>query len=147
MKKASSGGSGRGALVVLLGIFGFAGLMVWLSRSEAAGSLTLRGDAGAGTFVADDCKSGVHEGFFGVEVAAKDGARLRVVRDADGRTKLLRSRPGAAVFDAVPRESCRRFEVDVREEGASVNDVSGMALDLAVDCGDLEGQLKARDCH
>jgi hypothetical protein len=153
-----------GAYAAVLGpviAIGAVGLALFMTRTEVSGSLSAGEDLGGWEFTPDDCGSGQLQGFFGVELTAKDapGVRIRFAHDAvRGNLAIVEHvgpRPGKVVPNGlatsqrttIASDGCRKFELTVARTNTSINDVRVVEGTANLDCDALSGSVTFAGCH
>lgn len=139
-------------IVVPLVFLGGYTLLVEGSKSEVSGTLRL----GEETLQVDRCESGVlgkdasasRARWRGVDLfaAADPARRVRLIDDAE-KGELVTLRRGDAAPVTIDRNTCARFEIQLRETGAVVFDHHGMEGSVDLDCPAIVGKLAFASCY
>jgi hypothetical protein len=136
--------AGFGTLVLFL-LGPVLGVLVCLSlKSKSQGSVeSTGGELRKWTMQVDRCRSGEHQGFFGVDLYSNANERLGVRALVDAtRGPLLNvnvpdGKKEAIQFD---REKCSKLVVDVKKSGSQVNEIHLLDGTVEFDCSHGKGE-------
>ena len=138
--------SARTTTILCLLLVTILGGAFYTTRMTTSGELIRAGDLGDRVFEAMSCAAGQRAGFYGAEFTAKDGTRLRVVRDAADIDTVMVGAPGGGVLAPIQRASCKRFEVEIETTNFIADGIRALNVTLTVDCPNLRGTLAGRSC-
>lgn len=142
-----------GGAVLLIGI---GAMMRWCFGTSVQGSFTASGPrVHTWTLVADACRSGEPDGFFGVDLTASETPRVgvRVIKDAVRGLVVQVKEDGPAGGSVLfsKDSSCAVLDGDVRRGNTATNDVQDMEGFLELNCRDgddrVSGKASFDHCH
>ncbi len=104
--------------------------------SKASGSIHVSSkEHGDFTISPDQCGSGEHENFYGVDLQEGDGDKIiRIIKDPNGGYTLKTNIPGSETAITVYGEVCSTFDISLAKQSSTVNDIRGIEGHAKIDC-------------